>query len=446
MKLSLYTNQIEYKDGVFLHNALYGSAIKVTSKECISEWKKLKASNAAKFDKNNTFHKALVDTKMLVNDEVDEPAIVNYKYYEGSKILQLILIVTRNCNFRCPYCFQDHIEKRMTWETYQCACQLLFTYLRAHKYDAVWINFFGGEPTLEIENIVNFMSLVKETAAIENLPNTMFHGHITSNAFLLNKTNFSRLLEAGVSRFQITIDGLEDTHNRTRVLANGVGTWQTIVKNLKNIKKVSGKFEIQLRTNYTKDILKDIDNYIDFYKETFSQDERFKLYFEAAKNYGTIDSPELLGIVKNEAITSVELLKIFETHGLQKMNFDNERNTHLFGISCYASNPSSFLIDYDGAIRKCSFDLDSRENLIGQITDGQVKISLDSLAKWCSYDVRDDCKKCSIYPVCYGRKCPSAYPRDLHLKEDTLRAHREYCNVIHTLYTNALKINYLFDT
>lgn len=61
---------------------------------------------------------------------------------------------------------------------------------------------------------------------------------MTTNAYLLSTDVFNGLVRSGVYFFQITVDGLEHTHNRQRPLKSGAGSFEKIISNLRNIEKL----------------------------------------------------------------------------------------------------------------------------------------------------------------------------------------------------------------
>lgn len=149
MKLSQFANVVKADGFYLLHNTLYQTAISVSGEEAafidsISDYHSFEP------DMNSNFHKALIEQGMLVEENVREHQLVGY-YEKNSRpiYLKLILIVTRQCNFRCPYCYEEHECKTMRDEIYDAIIVFIKKQLEMKKYDGLHISFFGGEPTLE---------------------------------------------------------------------------------------------------------------------------------------------------------------------------------------------------------------------------------------------------------------------------------------------------------
>lgn len=165
-------------------------------------------------------------------------------------IKSLCLMVTRNCNFRCRYCFEtsqplgDNITKNMTVETAKQAIDWLIQQGKDRKQ--LEIDFFGGEPLL-------FFPLVKEAVlyarAQEKDSGKHFLMSITSNAYLLSPEMADFFQEHHVSVI-FSLDGSQKINDQFRVDAQGHGTYNQSIKHiLSSIPKLSTGYYV--RGTYT---------------------------------------------------------------------------------------------------------------------------------------------------------------------------------------------------
>lgn len=434
MKFSKYTNIIEFDGGILVHNSLYNSSLKIYSEDKINQLKEIKESDSFIPNMQDSFILDLMKLHIILEEDINETNTMNYFYDQRTHNIGIILVVTSSCNFRCPYCIQDHESNRMSDDIYTAARNFLKTLVSKYPGASLNISFFGGEPLLEKEKIINFMNDVKsDFKENEMLKNTQISGQITTNGYLLDLDSFQKLVDVGVTNYQITVDGLQKTHDKGRYLVNKVGTWTTIINNLRKTRKTKLDFEIQIRTNYTEEILKNFDEYLDFIENLISNDQRYTLHFEDVKDYGTLEESDDIGIV--QPIKSSEFI-FNKMKGRSIMsNLDKlERRMHcVAGLVCYAADPSVFTFDVDGTIRKCTFDLEDNANIVGQVINGSVLLNSDQMARWTNYDTYNSCKECNIYPVCYGKKCPKSYP-NLSPRD---------CELARNIYVNSLKQSYL---
>ena len=82
-----------------------------------------------------------------------------------------------------------------------------------YKDKFVRIEYFGGEPLLN----KNFISKLASELNLRKIP---FTASITTNATLINENILTLLYQSNVKVFQITIDGVEETHNTLRPAFN----------------------------------------------------------------------------------------------------------------------------------------------------------------------------------------------------------------------------------
>ncbi|MRN55835.1 Cys-rich peptide radical SAM maturase CcpM [Paenibacillus monticola] len=153
----------------------------------------------------------------------------------GYNLKKIILQVTQNCNFRCNYCVYSgsyvnrvHNNKRMDFAVARKGIDFLI----AHSKDAqeIDIGFYGGEPLLEIDLIIQCMDYAIQVAEGKNVSFSL-----TTNGSLLNETNAKKLLGYNL-RITVSLDGPQEVHDKNRTFAsNGCGTFNTVYNNIKRI-------------------------------------------------------------------------------------------------------------------------------------------------------------------------------------------------------------------
>lgn len=77
-----------------------------------------------------------------------------------------------------------------------------------------------------------------------------YTAHVATNGYLLDEACADRLVACNLKRAQVTLDGPPEIHNRRRPLADGRGSFERILANLKS---VAGKFTLNLRINVDED-------------------------------------------------------------------------------------------------------------------------------------------------------------------------------------------------
>ena len=367
---------------------------------------------------------------MVINESNDELATLNSLFYEFERNseLYIMLIVTRRCNFRCAYCYEEYSDTDMTDKVFQDALTYAVNQIEKWHYKNVYISFFGGEPMLMSREIIGFMEDLQERNSRLQVPSNIC-GIITTNGYLLTKSILNKFISCNIIRYQITVDGLENDHNSSRYLSNGQGTWCQIIENLKNFKSISNSnVSVLLRTNVTPQIYDHIDEWLEFIHNNFSE-PIYRVHFEAAKDFGKMND-QSFGLLKDEVSVMLDIID-----KAKKWNLPLEIvgfNTLPFSMICYAARQLSFIIDYDGTVKKCtSSALDDPRNSVGKLNSSGMEIDIQKSAQWTSYELSDRCKSCKILPICYRRKCPVA--------KETY----EGCELINKVYLKGLEYFYI---
>lgn len=148
-------------------------------------------------------------------------------------ILTIWLNLTEQCNFRCTYCFVNKNPKRMTEKTMEKTLNNLHALKKKYKYTQINLNLAGGEPLLAIDMIKKIVEKIKK---IEKKDKPFFVLKIVTNGSLLTE-EIAEYFKKNRIKISISIDGMGNSNDETRKLANGTGTFKFIQKGLFIAKK-----------------------------------------------------------------------------------------------------------------------------------------------------------------------------------------------------------------
>lgn len=151
-----------------------------------------------------------------------------------TKVQQIILEVTGNCNLRCEYCVynEKYSENRnfntenMSRETAMAAID----YLAKHGSDEVAVAFYGGEPLLRFD-------LIKEciTYAQKVLCDKKVTYSFTTNCTLMTKEKAEYFASIDGISIMCSIDGPKKIHDEHRKDIHGKGTFDRAIQGLRNL-------------------------------------------------------------------------------------------------------------------------------------------------------------------------------------------------------------------
>lgn len=123
---------------------------------------------------------------------------------------QIMLILTHECNLKCSYCYEHNREKVLVDK--EKMKQIISYYLNSTKYEEIIIEFFGGEPWLKKDTIIELCEWTwslqwrNKYRFFTSTNGTLIHGEIQQ---WLHKHN--KKISCGLS-----LDGMPQIHNANR--------------------------------------------------------------------------------------------------------------------------------------------------------------------------------------------------------------------------------------
>lgn len=231
--------------------------------------------------------------------------------------------------------------------------------------DILVLSFFGGEPLLSVKKIIELSRWARDLSQINNVS---YEGAITTNGYLLTPSNFNKLFDSGVRTFQITLDGVADTHNQQRPTLKGEPTFDKILSNVIEIAHSNRKFNCTIRLNISDSLIESSKLFIENYSVYFQNDKRF--FFDFHPIFGS----------KDLKLTNMQIVKELEDYAKQYLlNIEDVREDAI----CYTSKPSSFIIRADGKLQKCTVAINKELNNVGSIDkEGNLTLNQTKMKKW----------------------------------------------------------------
>lgn len=342
---------------------------------------------------------AFLENGLLVGDCDDELLQLKKDYWSSvcsEEVLFLSVMTTLDCNLRCTYCFEHHAECYMTPDMASNILSFIEDKINCTNLQVIKIDWYGGEPTLNIEIIKNLSEKVIRLCQENHIT---YIASITTNATLLSDRNIQILKAANISHMQITVDGPKEVHDRRRIYRNGNGTFETIIE---NIKKIYRDFNIVIRIN--------IDQ---------TNGENVDLLLQYLVMNGLKEIPiSIKGVVSSEE-RDVSKLQ-YADRALSDIIWEKNKFAQELGIKtaimqffdiqtdrfCIVDCINQFIISPDGRLFKCGESyLDEDKGLCGRIdpSNGSFEINTNQFQKWVKDPFEDkECISCKLLPMCFG--------------------------------------------
>lgn len=399
MKLSKFNVKNEINGNMIIYNTL-STGILMLNPEYSKYYLELEKNGFV--DKKDLIAE-LKKGNMLVNKDIDEIGTLNlenkFQRY-SSESLSLTIAPTLECNFTCPYCYEEgHRFSEMDENIQKDLIHFLDNFPNIKNINISW---YGGEPLLKLDLLESLTDQI-----LSKLNNVTFNANIVTNGYYLTKENAIRLKNISVSHVQVTLDGAKETHDTRRILLNGEGTFDKI---LNNIKETCEIIPIVIRINVDKSNINNIFSLIELLQEE-------KLLNKVGFYLAPVDNSN--NTCKNNTCFTIkdfskEEILFYEKCLSLGVNSINIPKTTL-GI-CGAISKNSYVIAPTGDLYKCWNEIGRKEYSIGNLKD-RLTANL-RLTKWLQYDPLKEypeCEECKFLPVCFGG-CAYNYMQNIDKK------------------------------
>jgi uncharacterized protein len=348
----------------------------------------------------------LVAAGYLVPQDLDEGACFDmafgFQQYR-TDFRYMILVITNDCNFSCVYCAQKPRSGSM--ESWVQSAIRQHVAEQTRWWRALQIAWFGGEPLLAFDVIENLAPYFRD---VTKKSGTKLSSHITTNGYLLTPDRSRKLLQWGVTDYQITLDGVGEIHDQMRPLKDGGGTFSRIMDNLSTMAEYDDDFAVRLRVNFDQHSVHELSRLFALLKERLKGDERFRLAFHPVGRWGGPNDLNI-DIVDDEKAAYAYKQALRDDCRKAGLRYDLSTMFAQGPSICYAARPYSCVIGTDGTIMKCSNVLERRdENVVGRLLpDGRMTLDATKYLKWVGAAYRTPtCMPCFFLPVCNGGFCP----------------------------------------
>lgn len=241
----------------------------------------------------------LINQGCLSNNrpEIIEHTANNYiKSLLTQYLSNMLLQVTKQCNFKCRYCAfagetnleRNHSNQYMDWITAKKAVDFLFQNSKFSR--KITIGFYGGEPLLNYDLIKKVINYADKLFAGRNLTYVM-----TTNLSVLTEDMID-VFNNHDFRIAVSLDGSEELHDKNRrFFSNGKGTHNLVVKNLAKLKKSMKDFNTKISINAVTDPEENYYSYVEYFnnEELFSGlDIEYERIDTSRLKYDLIENPE----------------------------------------------------------------------------------------------------------------------------------------------------------
>lgn len=356
---------------------------------------------------------------------------------KSDEVKALCLHICHDCNLRCRYCFADegayHAKREfMSLETAKRAIDFLIEQSGSRRI--LETDFFGGEPLMNFDVVKQTVYYAKEQAAKRG---KKFLFTLTTNGLLL-KDDVAEFLNREMENVVLSLDGRKAVHDAVRKTANGKGSFDLVIENLKNFVRIRGNKSYYVRGTFT---AKNLD---------FSKD----VLFLADSGFDSISLEPVVTDIPDLAITKQDLSRVcdeydtlcdkyleYEAKG-KGFNFFHF-NVDLEGGPCLSKRVSAcgagneyFSVVPNGDIYPCHQFAGDPDFRMGNVYEGKLDEAIRAKFKKSCLFTRKKCENCFAKFICSGGCSANNY----HFNGDIDEPYDITCEMMKKRTENAMYI------
>jgi uncharacterized protein len=327
-------------------------------------------------------------------------------------MLDLVILPTYNCNFRCEYCFErKRLERGGAWLSRVMTQEMADAIFRqVEEYHAKGIKLrhcilYGGEPLLQVNREI--VAYICERCKALDMPLICVTNGYELDRFidLISEHHFDFL--------QVTVDGVGPTHDERRYLAGGQGSYERIMENIELALKRD--ITIHLRINVNRENLQSaMELPAEFRRRGFTDHPHFAYYFKATtacfeENPANAISDEALFeelfAIGECSESDVSVSRVYQDMAVRVMRALKKDSYPALSPAHCGAESNMLVVDPDGTLYACWDVVAMEEYAVGftDVESGRFLLNFD-FPKWRTrtVDAMEDCVACPLLMNCGG--------------------------------------------
>lgn len=427
---SRYSFSVPVREGSVLFNARTGAVIFLRGKDAKHLCDTL-ASPAARLEVEQlppAIAPALLEGGFVSSASFDELADIRTAYMKarGDAPVVLTLTTTQDCNLGCYYCYEERTTDALAVASVPAIVRLAKDRLRRRNKRSLHVDWYGGEPLLNLEFLEAASSALQAMCESE--------GYTYSASIISNGTTWPAavgefLARHRIRQVQVSFDGMEKAHTRRRRYRSGhEQTDSSFERSVALVDQLLDHVRVDLRFNVDNMNQGDLLKFIDMARgkgwfarrhPAVVQPARLAAYSERS----AFMSRTQLDLAQFDRLRdSVRAALVGETQVEESEAPDGAAFPRTY--VCAALAHDSVVVGAESRLYRCGLQVGEIHRSVGQLGERRHLPLLGKHADetfWAAFDPTSapNCSRCSFLPMCWGG-CPKK-----HLEGDEHALHEQ---------------------
>jgi len=310
--------------------------------------------------------------------------------------LELSLVPTYICNYRCPYCYEkghNSIPGKMDAAMMDTIMAFVEDRYAAEPFKLLSVQWYGGDPSLALDVVAE---LSNRLIAWCDERGITYQALMLTNANLIDAEAAALIARCRISPVLLTIDGPEHVHNARRVAANGSNSYEANIQAARLLREQGVEVSATMNVDKVSWPL-----YAEF-RDKLLGEEGIELGVGKLCDYGHFFGEAPFAPPDFDLFTPEEFFDArLELFASEEHNAAEMREL-LAPINrfCAGNLDNYFVIDLLGDVYNCDGWVGDSSHVRFNLHDDPLTWNLTDIVFDATRDAK--CSICDLLPVCYG--------------------------------------------
>lgn len=429
---SQYNFAVPIESGSLLYNSASGSVLSLRGPDTDRLAAELSGNPRiiSTDELDSSLLEQLRDGGFIVKASTDEVGAIRERFQRaisGTPIV-LTLTTTMDCNLGCYYCYEERSGDCLQMNQTQQVTDLAQDLLVSSGKDSLHVDWYGGEPLMNLEFLEQASLALQELCAQVNVA---YSASVISNGTCWPAAIGDLIQRHKIRQVQISFDGMRANHDKRRRYRREYADPRkpsSFDEAVKLVDELVQHVRVDLRLNIDRGNQNDVIPFLAFARARGWFSGRHRVVFQPARLSSYTQHSAFMRNVEL-SIEEYERIRALVREEAQKnISVEEAEVPDKFPYPrtsvCAALARDSVVVGADAKLYRCGLQVGEAGRSVGKIkgsdsalfpilSDRSAQRGSDE-AWWKSFDptVLPTCSRCSFLPVCWGG-CPKK-----HLEED----------------------------
>lgn len=368
----------------------------------------------------------LIDGGFLVQVGADEVEPIRERFHAArmQNPVVLTLTTTMDCNLGCYYCYEERSNHRLAVSDVPQVVTLARRLLTAKRKDSLHVDWYGGEP------LMNLVFLEEASIALQELSaglNVAYSASVISNGTCWPQDVGEFVRRHRIRQVQVSFDGMRKNHDRRRRYRNGhepsedASSFNAAVKLVDDLVNCA---RVDLRFNIDRANRDDVLPFVWYAKARDWFGSKFKVVFQPARLASYTEHSSFmrrveLSLEEYEQIRAMVREEIGEQVSVEESEVPDKFPYPRTSV-CAALATDSVVVGADSKLYRCGLQVGESQRTVGNLVESDAvlfpilnqsnRAAESDEQWWTNFDptLLPTCSRCSFLPVCWGG-CPKKH-------------------------------------